>query len=61
MKMERKNINDYLSKSNLELLTDFKWGIQGQNDFGQFMNLVRKQAEKVEVQQKEIYVDEDMQ
>jgi hypothetical protein len=42
MKMERKNINDYLSKSNLELLTDFKWGIQGQNDFGQFMNLVRK-------------------
>ena len=44
--LERKNLEDYLAKTNHQLLSDFKFGIQGQNDFGQFMNLVRKQLEK---------------
>lgn len=44
--MERKNLESYLSKSNVELLSDFGWGVQGQNDFGQFMNLVREQQKE---------------
>lgn len=43
--MENKKINEYLSKSNLQLLSDFKWGSEGESDFHQFMYLVREQSE----------------
>jgi maleate cis-trans isomerase len=46
--LERKTLNDYLSQRNFELLDMFKMGIQGQNDFGQFMNLVREQQQEID-------------
>lgn len=35
------NLNEYLSKSNDELLSSFKWGDSGTSDFYKFIRLVR--------------------
>lgn len=41
-------LEDYLLKTNAQLLNEFKWGTQGQSEFNKFMNLVRKESDQKE-------------
>jgi len=39
---DKLELENYLDKTNNQLLHDFKWGSQGESDFMKFMRLVRK-------------------
>lgn len=41
--MGKPTLEEYLSKSNAQLLADSTWGSQGESDFIRFMNVVRYQ------------------
>ncbi|MDT0160399.1 hypothetical protein [Bacillus sp. AG4(2022)] len=47
-KLER--LKDYLQKENSELLGNFKWGMEGSNDFSNFMKLVRSVIDEQEIE-----------
>lgn len=39
---DRIALNNYLGKTNDQLLAEFKWGSQGEGEFGLFMKCIRK-------------------